>query len=152
MPTQQRRFSPVVPAFTAPGGDQIPVDRAYGPVQTAQYRNWARRSQGLGQTTIANAFTSAMARQLKSVTIQTQISPDLNWSPSAGAQAQGGGVGEWFLKNVVKPRVLIEGPAGQMVVNPYGDPNTNLFPLIALALTAGAISVGVLALKGLRKG
>jgi len=146
-----RRYFNQVPAFTGYGGDQAPVDHMNTPVQVAQYQNWMRTSQGMGQSVVSSAVANAAAAQVRGIRINTQISPEIEWSPSAGAQPTGSSTGDWFLANVVKPQVSLDTPAGVMTVAPYGPPSSNYFPLMVLAALAGLGTMGWLIYRGIRR-
>lgn len=141
-------YFPRVPAFTADHMDARPFDHAYTPVDMAQWVPYRRRSQGLGENAVST-LARAAAGAVQGVTIESQILPPLSWSPVTGAQTGGGGFGEWFARNIVKPKVTVQISGQPVSYALYGEPTADYFPLLATASVGLAAGAAWLMLRGL---
>ncbi len=95
----------------------------------------------------AGAVASSIG-QASSVTIQTQLSPPVTFTPGAGGQPEASGPGSGFptfLNPLVwlKPQVTVTVAGQSVVVAPYGAPDGNYLPHLA-AVGAGAVGIGLL--------
>jgi hypothetical protein len=119
-----------------------------------QARRHARVSSGLGAqfpgSVAAGLASSAASSAFRSVTIQSQITPDYTYDPNAPARPPSG-FSEWVLKNLVRPTIVVQTAAGPVQFAPYGTPKVNLFPLLVIGTLAAMAGVGYLSLKGLVK-
>ena len=107
------------------------------------------------------------------ILLRTQITPDITYGVDASlapSQAPppvvGGGGSEgvvsvespfslsgWFLRNVVRPELVVSSDAGDLVrYAPYGKPTANYFPLLMLLGGVGAYYVGRTLWRGLKAG
>lgn len=102
----------------------------------------------------------ASAGVVRSVTIRSNISPDITLDPRAYAvdprtgRPMGGerrGVFTEALLRFAKPEIEVETAAGRIRVAPYGAPTTNLFWPVVIFGAMGGIALGILAVKQMRK-
>jgi hypothetical protein len=135
--------------------DYMQVDRTHIPtpreVAVAQQDlRLARVSSGLGASPLATFAGNMATSTFRSVTIRSQITPDFTYDPNAPTRPASG-LSEWVLKNIIRPTVEVQTPAGPVQLAPYGPPRFNLFPLLVIGSVAFAGGVGYLAIKGLIK-
>lgn len=119
------------------------------------------RASGLGAETnlVSRALetaSSGLQSQVRRVTLRSNLSPEITLSPAEAAGPDRGGIRRQgglseFLWGIAKPEIEVETSVGTFRVAAWGRPTTNLFwPLVILG-GAGAIAIGVLAVKGLKK-
>ena len=131
------------------------------------YMHPTRRSQllfarrGLGDassvmSSLSSGVRSTAMASIRGVTLRSNLSPDVALSsplevagPAGGGVRRRGGFSEALLA-FAKPEIEIETLAGRVTVAPWGPPTMNLFwPLVVLGV-AGAISLGIVVVKGVR--
>jgi hypothetical protein len=115
----------------------------------AQSRRQGQIAQGLGASPVSSLVGNLAQSTFQRVTIRSQITPDYTYNPNAPT-AKTSGFGEWVLKNLVRPSIVVQTPAGPVQLAPYGEPKINLFPLLVLGTLGAVGGVGYLAYKGIR--
>ena len=134
-------------AQMTPWGEVLgPLDDVPTPQQLMTQRQnlvLNQQRQGMGQF----GFTGFTGQ----VVLRSQITPDIVYDPASPAgPPQEGKITEWFLRNVVKPELTIQTPAGEFsAYAPYGKPAANFFPLLMVLGLGGAYFIGRLAWLGL---
>lgn len=78
---------------------------------------------------------------VRKVRFSSQISPTIEYEPGAQAPPpREPGVGDWFMRNVVRPSLEVDLLGyGPMTFEPYGPPERNLVPYVAVGLGLGLV-------------
>lgn len=107
--------------------------------------------QSFGGDRIADAVLSSGGGS--EVIFRSQVSPEVRVDldelgkglPGKAVPREPGAssiVAEWVLANVIKPEINVRVAGIQKVIAPWGRPNRNVAPLLALTLLAGAGALG----------
>lgn len=126
-------------------------DSTYTPQEMAQMRQnamLARRAAGLGQGGIASVASAVGGALVRGVRIRTQVLPDMDLD-LGGPPPSGWSPGEFLLKTVVKPEVVVDTVGGEVVYAPYGRP-LPLWPLFLGGAAVGSYYALKWMLKGMR--
>ena len=114
--------------------------------------------RGLGESELSRvvgSLTKGARSTVQSVTIRSNVSPDIYLSsleavgPSGGGVRRQGGFSEAMMA-ALKPEIEMETVAGRVRLAPWGPPTTNLFWPIVIVGTAGLGALVILAVRGAR--
>lgn len=90
---------------------------------------------------LSKAASSVATRAISRVTIRSQITPDYDFDPSVSSKpAPKGGIGN-VLMGLIRPAVYVETPAGTIRAEPWGSPQSNYLPALAIVVGIGALAV-----------
>lgn len=104
---------------------------------------------GLGQSsTLTQALAAVGSSTVRDARFRSQVSPEIPlgdpFRPTPRTAAEGG-VNEAFLR-FAKPAVYFQLAGRPMVIAPWGQPQTNYFPLLlGAAVIGGALGIGLVA-------
>lgn len=107
-------------------------------------RNMRRSGLGSPVTSALTHSAQTLADQLVlSASFNSQLTPpvkvDRPLSPRAAQREGRSGFFTNAIMSVVKPEVVIETPAGVKRMAPWGEPTTNLYPVVVAGMIAGSV-------------
>ena len=105
---------------------------------------------------VAGGAADVARSQIRTVVLRSNVSPDIVLTPEQALGPDQGGVQrrggfQEFLWSWAKPEIEVNTAFGSVRVAPWGEPTTNLFWPTVILGTAGAVAIGVLAYRGLKK-
>lgn len=107
---------------------------------------------GLGADSIMSAIFEAGRRQVRQARFRSQLSPTVSVDPNQQTPrtAAQGGFSETMLR-AVKPALDLETTGGWITIAPWGEPQTNYFPLVVVGgCVLGALGIGLM-IRGMRR-
>lgn len=120
----------------------------------------ADQAKRLASTAVKQATSGATGMVqgglIRSVTLRSSVSPDIDIDPSMASGPSGGfpkragGFSEAVMA-FVKPEIEVVTAAGPIHIAPWGRPTTNWFWPVLIVGGAGVTALAILAARGLRK-
>lgn len=137
-----------MPVMTPHGEILTAADSARTPSELYELTaNNLRRRRAAGLGFLPELPVPQLNDLVKGVEIRSQITPTVSYTADQFFDPPPS-VARYFLREVVKPEVIVKTNAGPISVAPYGPPERNLFPVIAVFGVVGALTTAYFVARG----